>query len=94
MTLSYDWFSWALLSAVFAALTAIFAKIGLEGGDSDLATLIRTSVITTTLAVLVYGAGQVEQSFRAQRENFAFSGFGRTGHRCFMGLLLSPVEGR
>jgi bacterial/archaeal transporter family protein len=58
MTLSYDWFSWALLSAVFAALTAIFAKIGLEGVDSDLATLIRTSVITTTLAVFVYGAGK------------------------------------
>ena len=58
MTLSYDWFSWALLSAVFAALTAIFAKIGLEGVDSDLATLIRTSVIITTLAVFVYGAGK------------------------------------
>jgi transporter family protein len=39
MILSYDWFSWALLSAVFAALTAIFAKIGLEGVDSDLARL-------------------------------------------------------
>jgi len=40
-----DWFFWALLSAVFAALTAIFAKIGLEGVESDLATLIRTGVI-------------------------------------------------
>lgn len=28
-----DWFYWALLSAIFAALTAIFAKIGLEGVD-------------------------------------------------------------
>jgi transporter family protein len=63
MTLSYDWFSWALLSAVFAALTAIFAKIGLEGVDSDLATLIRTSVITTTLAVFVYGAGKWSNPF-------------------------------
>ena len=41
MTITLDWFYWALLSAVFAALTAIFAKIGLEGVDSDLATLIR-----------------------------------------------------
>jgi transporter family protein len=37
-----EWFIWALLSAVFAALAAIFAKVGLEGVDSDLATLIRT----------------------------------------------------
>jgi len=63
MTLSYDWFSWALLSAVFAALTAIFAKIGLEGVDSDLATLIHTSVITTTLAVFVYSAGKWSNPF-------------------------------
>jgi transporter family protein len=41
MTQATDWFFWALLSAAFAALTAIFAKIGLEGVDSDLATLIR-----------------------------------------------------
>jgi hypothetical protein len=34
-----QWFYWALWSAVFAALTAIFAKLGLEGVDSDLATL-------------------------------------------------------
>jgi uncharacterized membrane protein len=35
MTSSYVWFHWALLSAVFASLTAIFAKIGLEGVNSD-----------------------------------------------------------
>ena len=46
------WFAWALLSAVFAALTAIFAKIGLDGVDSDLATLVRTAVIIVLLAVL------------------------------------------
>ena len=33
MTLTHDWFYWALFSAVFAALTAIFAKVGLEGVD-------------------------------------------------------------
>jgi bacterial/archaeal transporter family protein len=53
-----DWFYWALLSAVFAALTAIFAKIGLEGVDSDFATLIRTLVIITVLASFVYVAGK------------------------------------
>ena len=49
-----NWFSWALLSAVFAALTAIFAKIGLEGVDADLATLIRTCVIMAMLVVLMH----------------------------------------
>ena len=39
------WLSWALLSAVFAAGTAILAKIGVTNVDSNLATAIRTSVI-------------------------------------------------
>ena len=39
------WIPYALLSALFAALTAIFAKIGIKGVDSDLATAIRTVVI-------------------------------------------------
>ena len=49
---------WALLSAVFAAFTAIFAKIGLEGVDSDLATLIRTVFILCILAAFVYFTGK------------------------------------
>ena len=57
MALMNDWFYWALLSAVFAALTAIFAKIGLEGVDSDFATLIRTFVIITVLASFVSVTG-------------------------------------
>src|SRR5437660_3568212 len=55
---SLDWFTWALLSAVFAALTAIFAKVGLEGIDSDFATLVRTAVIILVLAVFVVVAGK------------------------------------
>ncbi len=39
MTTSSSWFFWAALSAVFAAMTAIFAKIGIQGVDSDLAQL-------------------------------------------------------
>ena len=48
-----DWFTWALLSAFFAAMTAIFAKVGLEGVDSDYATLFRTFVIFWILAMFV-----------------------------------------
>ncbi len=53
-----NWFYWALLSAGFAALTAIFAKVGLEGVESDLATLIRTGVIVLVLAGFVYATGK------------------------------------
>ncbi len=53
-----DWFYWALLSAVFAALTAIFAKVGLDGVDSDYATLIRTVVILAVLAAVVGFGGK------------------------------------
>ena len=58
MTSAPTWFFWALLSAVFAALTAIFAKIGLEGVDSDLATLVRTVVIFFVLAAFVVVMGK------------------------------------
>jgi transporter family protein len=58
MTAESNWFFWALLSAVFAAMTAIFAKIGLEGVDSDLATLIRTVVILFILGGFVYVMGK------------------------------------
>jgi transporter family protein len=53
-----SWFVWAILSACFAALTAIFAKISLEGIDSDFATLIRTVVILVLLAGFVAYAGK------------------------------------
>jgi len=52
------WFFWALLSACFAALTAIFAKIGIQGVDSDYATLIRTLIIVIILAAFVAIAGK------------------------------------
>jgi transporter family protein len=53
-----NWVVWALLSAVFAAATAILAKLGLEGIDSDYATLVRTTVILVVLATLVVAAGK------------------------------------
>ena len=55
---SASWFFWALLSALFAALTAVFAKIGIREVDSDLATLIRTGVIIVILAAFVPLAGK------------------------------------
>ena len=58
METSGAWFVWALLSAVFAAMTAIFAKVGLTGVDSDLATLVRTGVIAVVLATFVVATGK------------------------------------
>ena len=57
---SHAWLVWALLSAVFAALTAIFAKVGVEGVDSDLATLVRTMVIGVVLAALLAATGKLQ----------------------------------
>ena len=48
-----NWLIWALLSAVFAALTAIFAKLGLKQIDPDFAQLIRTAVVLVAMATLV-----------------------------------------
>lgn len=53
-----SWLFWALLAAIFAALTAIFAKIGVEEVNSDLATLIRTVVVALALGLLVWATGQ------------------------------------
>ena len=58
MSTTSGWRFWAWLSAVFAALTAIFAKIGIQGVDSDLATLVRTGIILLVLATLVTVRGQ------------------------------------
>ena len=57
---SLPWQVWALMSAAFAALTAIFAKVGVEGINSDFATLIRTAVILLVLAAIVVATGQVQ----------------------------------
>ena len=56
-TMTTNWTFWALLSAGFAALTAIFGKVGVQGVNSDLATLIRTVVILVLLAVIVGASG-------------------------------------
>ncbi|MBN9118643.1 MAG: EamA family transporter [Planctomycetes bacterium] len=53
-----EWAFWALLSAGFAAATAVLAKAGSEGIDPDLATLVRTAVVLVCLVALVTAAGK------------------------------------
>ncbi|MFC7064621.1 EamA family transporter [Brucella rhizosphaerae] len=56
--MAMSWQFWALMSAVFAALTAIFAKIGIQGINSDFATLVRTLVIIGALCLFLTVTGQ------------------------------------
>ena len=63
MASSTSWFYWALLSAVFAALTAIFAKLDIQGVDSDLATLVRTAIVMIVLSAFVLLAGKWSNPF-------------------------------
>jgi transporter family protein len=72
MTSSTPWFYWAALSAVFAALTAIFAKIGIQGVDSDLATLIRTAIIMIVLSAFVWYAGKWSNPFTLSSKTWIF----------------------
>ena len=59
-----NWFFWALLSAFFAGITAILAKVGVAGVDSNLATAVRTTVVlafTWALALATNPAGSLRQ---------------------------------
>ncbi len=57
------WLGWALLSACFAAATAILAKLGVEGIDSNFATAVRTTVVVVFTWVIVFGSEQ-SRAFR------------------------------
>lgn len=70
--LLFGWPFWALLSAVFAALTAIFAKVGVENVNSDVATLIRTVVILLALTVILLARGELRDSIAISPRTWAF----------------------
>jgi bacterial/archaeal transporter family protein len=53
-----SWQVWAVLSAVFAALTAIFAKVGVEDINPDLATFIRTIIVLISFSLILFATGQ------------------------------------
>ncbi|MDR3468821.1 MAG: EamA family transporter [Xanthobacteraceae bacterium] len=66
------WQVWALLSAVFAALTAILAKVGVAGINPDLATFIRTLVVVASFALLLLATGQFSASFAVSPRSLLF----------------------
>ena len=67
-----SWLVWALLSAAFAALTAIFAKIGVEDINSDLATMIRTVIVLISLSLILFATGQFSQSGPISTRSWVF----------------------
>ena len=89
------WFYWALASAFFAALTAIFAKAGLQGIDSDFATFIRTLVIIAALAAFLSYAGKWQGVGDFSAKNWTFSdSVGLGDGRIMAGLFQSLADGR
>ncbi len=72
MSLFASWQSWALLSALFAALTAIFAKIGVENVNSDFATFVRTIVILGAAAAMVTLTGSWQAPSSVSSRTWAF----------------------
>jgi bacterial/archaeal transporter family protein len=67
-----SWQAWAVLSAIFAALTAIFAKIGVENVNSDFATFVRTFVIIGCLAAFLAATGQFQSLGTISTRTYVF----------------------
>jgi transporter family protein len=71
---SSSWIFWAALSAVFAALTTIFAKVGIQNVDSDMATLIRTAIVLIFLLAFTYFSGKITNNFSFTNRTWIFLG--------------------
>ena len=67
-----SWTFWALLSAAFAAMTAIFAKVGIENVNSDFATLLRTIVVLVSLALILCATGQYQSLGSISPKSYLF----------------------
>jgi transporter family protein len=67
-----NWLTWSLLSAVFAALTAILAKIGIAGIDANLATAVRTTVVVLFAWALVPLTSSYGAAFTLSRRTLLF----------------------
>lgn len=73
------WFVFALLSAVFAALTSVLAKVGIEGVNSNLATALRTCVVLAMAWLMVF-------------ITHTQSGIGSIGRKSWVFLILQDLQ--
>jgi transporter family protein len=67
-----SWQIWAFLSAIFAALTAIFAKIGVEGINANFATFLRTLVVVAALTAILSATGEWQPMNAISRKTALF----------------------
>jgi len=68
------WLFWAVLSAIFAAFTAILAKVGVENVNSDYATFVRTIVILLVLGIILFSLGEFPSFGSVSARTYAFLG--------------------
>jgi transporter family protein len=97
MNVTLHWQFWAALSAVFAAMTAVFAKIGVDNVNPDFATFVRTIVILLCLAAILAATGQFQSPGSISARSYAFltlSGFatGASWVCYFRALKLGPAS--
>jgi len=71
-SIDQSWIAWAGLAAVFAALTAIFAKVGVADIGADYATFLRTLVVVVVLAAILFATGQFEPLSTVSRRSALF----------------------
>ena len=88
------WLIFALLSAVFAALTSILAKVGIDGVNSNLATAIRTAVVLAMSWLMVFITNAQSGIGSIGRKSWIFFDSFRFGDRRFVVMLLSRVADR
>ena len=85
---SGGWLIYAVLSAVFASLTAILGKIGIAGIDSNLGTAIRTTVVLVMAWMMVFLTGKQKRNPKDREKRTGFYLPVRAGNRCFVAVLL------
>ena len=66
------WFIFAILSAIFAALTSILAKVGIEGVNSNLATAVRTIVVVLMAWFMVFVTGNLNGIIDISKKSWLF----------------------
>ena len=84
-----SWLIYAILSAFFAALTAIFAKVGLKNMNADLATAIRTAIILFITWAIVLFKNAAKELPDLSRKHLVISRVIRSRYGLFMAFLLS-----
>lgn len=88
------WLLYALLSAVFASLTSILAKVGMQDVDSNLGTAIRTAVVLVMAWVVVFATGKQKTIHGIGKKNGVFLVLVRCGNRSVVALLFPCAANR